>query len=307
MIIPLNYVGCDISKDSLDVHDRASGATRRMRNTKRQAALFAASLKGSQALVVMEATGAYDRILREALDRQGVAYARVNPTRARRFAQAAGFLAKTDAVDAKMLAMLGEALRVQPDAPLDPARRALALLQKRRDQLVQMRADEKKRLHTAGGAMAQSIGAHIAWLSREVAALDRSIAEAMNGETLKDDAKRLQSAPGVGRVAASVLIALLPELGRLSPKKIASLVGLAPVNNDSGALRGARRIKGGRRRVRQALYMAALAAARTDRRFAAFYEQILKRAHAKKIAIIAVARKLLVTLNAILRDKAYYA
>ncbi len=307
MTIHPRYVGCDISKQVLDIHDPRTGA-RRVANTATAAAAFAATLDANSACVVMEATGAYDRTLRHALAEHGVAYVRINPTRARRFAQAAGFLAKTDAVDARMLAALGSTLQPKAETPTDPARAALAQLQKRRDQLVQMRADEKKRRHDADGDLARSIDDHIHWLSRQVDAIDAKIETLVEQTgTLGEETERLRSAPGIGPVTATVLVAEMPELGRLSPRKIASLAGLAPVNHDSGAMRGSRRIKGGRRRVRQALYMAALAAIRQSKRFADFYQRIVERAKAKKVAIIAVARKLLTILNAMVRDKTNYA
>lgn len=308
MTIHLRYVGCDISKAFIDVFDPADGASRRLANEAGALAAFADGLKSPGALVVFEATGPYDRRLGEALAEAGVAYARVNPMRARRFAQAAGLFAKTDRVDARMLSRLGGALDLDADAPPDGARKALGLLAARRDQLVQMRADEKKRRHEAADEAARSIDEHLGWLSAEIARYDDEIAAFIkSAPALDDDARRLQSAPGVGPVAASVLLAQLPELGRLNPKQIAALAGLAPFNNDSGAFRGARRIKGGRRRVRQALYMAAFNAVRSSPHFKAFHDRILNRAKAKKVAIIAVARKLLITLNAMIRDKTAFA
>lgn len=302
------YVGCDVSKTTLDIFDPACGKAQRIANNENAAARLAGDLAGRDVIVVMEATGPYDRTLRSALDAAKARYARVNPARARRFAQAAGLLAKTDAVDAKMLAALGSALTLEPDRPEEECRKALAALTARRDQLVQIRADEKKRRHEAAGEAARSIDAHLAFLNAEVRRFNEEIDLLIqSAAALREDAERLTSAPGVGPVAAAVLLAQLPELGRLSPKEIAALAGLAPVNNDSGAFRGVRRIRGGRRRVRQALYMAALAAIRSCERFRDFHQRILDRSKAKKVAIIAVARKLLVILNAMLREKTEYA
>lgn len=308
MTVHQRYVGCDISKAFIDVFDPADGAARRLANEAVALAAFAGGLQGPGALVVFEATGPYDRRLAEALGAAGVAYARVNPMRARRFAQAAGLLAKTDKVDARMLSSLGRALDLEADAPPDDARKALGLLAARRDQLVQMRADEKKRRYEAAGEAARSIDAHLDWLSAEIARYDEEIAAFIKASpALDEDARRLQTAPGVGPVAASILLAQLPELGRLNPKQIAALAGLAPFNNDSDAFRGVRRIRGGRRRVRQALYMAAFNAVRSSPPFTEFHDRIYNRANAKKVAVIAVARKLLITLNAMLRDKTAFA
>lgn len=303
MTLHPRYIGCDISKAVIDIFDPADGGLRRIANEADALAAFASELCGSNALVVFEATGAYDRRLAGALAAAGVSYARVNPMRARRFAQAAGFLAKTDTVDARMLSSFGGALHLDADALPEGERKALGLLAARRDQLVQMRADEKKRRYDAAGDAVRSIEAHLLWLDAEIAHYDVMIAAHIKASpALDEDARRLQSAPGVGPVVATVLLAQLPELGSLNPKQIAALAGLAPFNNDSGAFRGVRRIKGGRRRVRQALYMAAFNAVRACPRFREFHDRILARAKARKVALIAVARKLLVVLNAIVRD-----
>ena len=308
MILHPLYVGCDISKHAIDIHDPSGRGARRIANTLADCSAFAVRLAGTGAMVVMEASGSYDGSLRQALALAGVAYARVNPTRARRFAQAAGYLAKTDAVDARMLAHLGASLRPAAETPLDTHRKALADLHKRRDQLVSMRADEKKRAHEADDIVLASIHRHVAWLSAEIDDLQQRIAALLEDcGQLKAHAGLLRTAPGIGPAAAIALTALMPELGALSPKQVASLAGLAPVNNDSGAFRGMRRIKAGRRRVRQALYMAALAAIRACPRFTTFYKRIRNAGKAAKLAIIAVARKLLTVLNAMVRDNRAFA
>ena len=308
MTIHPRYLGCDVSKDFLDIYDPEFTFVDRIANTAEEIAAFFEPLKDDSISVVFEATGAYDRTLRVILTGLGIGYARVNPTKARRYAQAAGFLAKTDAVDARMLQNFGETMKLPPDAPEDPNREALAALHKRRDQLVQMGSDEKKRRHIADATVKASIDSHIDCLETQVAAIDKEMKSLVNSsKELKDDAERLHSAPGIGPVTSTIILASLPELGLLSPKKIASLVGIAPVNNDSGTMRGKRRIKGGRGRVRKALYMAALGAIRKDKRFADFYDRIVERSGIKKVAIIAVARKLLTILNAMVRDKVTYA
>lgn len=265
MILHPLHIGCDISKSAIDIFDPRRGA-RRIANTAQDCSAFATGLCGTSALVVMEATGPYDGALCEALAQAGVPYARVNPTRARRFAQAAGLTAKTDAVDARMLSRLGQALRPDPQGPVDETRKALNQLHKRRDQLVQIRADEKKRAHHATGGALASIRHHIDWLSAEIEQIEASITELLGSAELKPQAEILRSAPGIGSVAATTLLALMPELGHLSSKQIASLAGLAPIARDSGAFRGLRRIGQGRSRVRKALYMAALTARRTSPR-----------------------------------------
>ena len=307
MTISPCYIGCDISKRILDLYDPSNGKALRIANTSDQIARLADQLAGRDVMVVMEATGAYDRALRAGLAEAGIGYARVNPTRARRFAQAAGLLAKTDAIDARMLSAMGQAMKLVPDAPEDPDRKTLHDLQKRRDQLVQIRADEKNRADLAEDDIALSVASHIAWLDQAIAELDDRIERFITDhKALGQTRAILLSAPGIGPVSANVLIAQMSELGQLSPKKIACLAGLAPVNHDSGAMRGARHIKGGRRRVRQALYMAALAATRCSKRLGQFYQRIKQRSKSVKIAIIATARKLLTILNAMIRDNAHY-
>lgn len=297
------FIGCDIAKAHLDLFEETSGQGFRIANTPEAIAAWLSSLDIGTAFVAFEATGPYDMALRRALDQAGCRFVRVNPARARAFARATGRLAKTDAIDARMLAAMARALALAPDRPADPARQGLARLHKRRDQLVEMRACERVRAREASDPTG-SLTRHLAWLDDEIATLERLIDEALRAdEALADMQALLRSAPGVGAVTATTLVALMPELGQCSPKAIAALAGLAPVNNDSGSLRGKRSIKGGRRRVRRALYMAALAAIRTSARFKAFYDTIKARRAAPKIALIAVARKLLTILNAMAKTK----
>jgi transposase len=306
MIHP-DFVGIDVSKLHLDVFD--AGVSERLANTPDVCAALAARLAYARRFVLFEATGAYDRRLRDALVRAGARFARVNPGRARDFARAAGFLAKTDAVDARMLAAMGQALAPNPDAAPDRDRERLAELVKRRDQLVRMRAQESvRRRECANSDVRADIDGHLAWLDRRIAQIEIRIkALGKASATIAAQIKRLQSAPGVGPVTASVLVALMPELGARSPKTIAALAGLAPLNADSGQRRGQRRIRGGRRRVREALYMAALSASRSKSPLGHFYRRLRQSGKSAKQAIIAVARKLLVTLNAMARDNAAFA
>lgn len=304
MIHP-DIVGCDVSKHALDLY--AAGLSERIDNTPAACTALAERLCGR--FVVFEATGGYDRALRAALIGAGVRFARVNPGRARDFARAAGFLAKTDKVDAKMLAAFGTALAPAAEAAPDPAREHLGGLVKRRDQLVKMRAQERvRRSETSAAAMREDLDAHLAWLDQRIKRIDAAIAAlCKTTASIKQTIAHLKSAPGVGQVTATVLVALMPELGARTPKTIAALAGLAPLNADSGQKRGQRRIKGGRRRVREALYMAALSAIRSNTRFASLYTRLRQAGKAPKQAIIAVARKLIVALNAMVRDNAAFA
>lgn len=304
MIIHAGFVGIDISKHHLDVFDTASGAER-VANTPEAAARLAARWGQSGSAVLFEATGVYDQALGRALAAAGVRFSRVNPGRARDFARAVGVLAKTDRVDARMLAAMAERLRPPPEPAADPERQRLARLAKRRDQLVAMRAQERTRRSECRDADTNDdLNRHLAFLDEAIAALERSVRQTIaDSERLALSARLLRSVPGIGPVAAATLLALMPELGSRSPKAVAALAGLAPLNADSGMFRGKRRVRGGRKRVRDALYMAAVAAIRSTSRFAAFYRNLRQAGKAPKLAIIALARKLLVTANAILRDQ----
>jgi transposase len=258
--------------------------------------------------VVFEATGIYDRELAEALRKAGIRFARINPARARDFARADGRLAKTDTIDARMLAVFGRRMAPAADQPAEPARNVLALLAKRRDQLVHMRAQEKNRRSEATDrTMIERIVRHLDFLNGEIKAIEAEIKTLIKAEPkISEQARLLRSAPGIGPVACMQLIAQMPELGCVGPKQVAALAGLAPFNVDSGSYRGKRAIGGGRKRVRDALYMAALNAVRRDATMKAFYQKLRTVGKPAKLALIAVARKLLTILNAMLRDRKNY-
>lgn len=252
--------------------------------------------------MLFEATGRYDRQLQQLLHQAGIGFARVNPLHARAFARATGQLAKTDTIDARLLAAMAQALNPPPQLPPDPERQELADLHRRRAQLVDVRQMERTRQHTASPAIASSIASHLSWLDTQIKQLDQQI-EALirRSATLTLAAGLLRTIPGIGPVSATALIALMPELGHRSGKTIAALGGLAPINRDSGQHRGKRSIAGGRAEVRKVLYMAAVTASRSKSRFAASYAVLTGRGKAAKLALIAIARKLLVTANAILK------
>jgi len=305
MIITSGFIGIDVSKHYLDVFEGGSSRTERLDNNEESLAPMVARWKNSDIFVLFEATGQYDLGLRRVLTAANIAFARVNPARARDFARATGVLAKTDVIDARMLAAMAQALAPARAAESDREREALALAHKRRDQLVHMRQQERtRRSECSDAAVLGDIESHLEWLDAHIAQRDEEIRHLLaQSERLDRTARLLRSIPGIGPVAAATLIALMPELGSLKPKKIAALAGLAPFNVDSGQFRGIRRIKGGRKRVRDALYMAAVAAARSHGRFRTNYERLRAAGKPAKLALIAIARKLLVTANAVLRDK----
>lgn len=307
MTIPLRCVGIDVSKCYLDIFDEAVGVPERIANVPHAITELVARWR-CNAFVVFEATGVYDRELREALRQAGIRFARINPARARDFARASGQLAKTDPIDARMLAAFARVMQPAAEQVATPARNALARLAKRRDQLVLMRSQEKNRRSEADDrTMAERISRLIKVLDGEIAEIDAEISALIKTEPeISDDALLMRSLPGVGPVACMQLIAQMPELGRVGPKQVAALAGLAPFNVDSGTHRGKRKIAGGRKRVRDALYMAALNAVHRAATFKAFYSRLRNAGKPAKLALIAVARKLLTILNAMIRDRKPY-
>jgi len=254
--------------------------------------------------IVLEASGGYERPLVAALGAAGLPVAVVNARQTRDFAKATGRLAKTDEIDARILALFAE--RIKPEVrPLpDRDQQALAALVARRRQLVEMRAAENNRLHTAPSeAVARSIRAVVATLSDQIEEAERQLNEAVEESSLwKEREELLTSVPGVGENTAHALIAELPELGEANRQEIAKLVGVAPLNCDSGQRRGQRTTWGGRASVRSSLYMAALVATRYNERLKDFYHRLLERGKAKKVALVAVTRKLLVILNTMVKN-----
>lgn len=309
MTLHPDVLGIDISKHHLDIFDPLGTTPARLANGVAAAERLASSLAQRDCLVVLEATGHYDLCLRRALAAAGVRYARVNPQQARDFARATRRQAKTDAIDARMLAELGQRLSLRCETPLDPERQQLASRSRRRDQLVSIRqAERTRRSECDDPEITASLDEHLAWLDTAIARLERSIHSLIEtSPALQRDEALLRSVPGVGPVTATVLLANLPELGHRSPKTIAALAGLAPYNNDSGKFVGKRSVRGGRKRVRDALYMAAVAAARSNTTLASFQHSLRATGKPPKLALIALARKMIVVLNAVLRDQAPFA
>ena len=308
MTIALAMLGIDVSQTRLDAYAHPAGQAEALANDARGIARLVARAQELGAFVVLEATSSYDQALIRALESAGAPFHRANPRKARQFAQAAGFLAKTDQVDARMLAAYGAALALRPTSPLSAARLQLKALVSRRDQLVELRKMERTRLAAAGPDwLTGSLRALIETLSGQIADIDRRIETCVKADAeLAEGWTRARSAPGVGPVAASVLLADMPELGLTDRRGVAALAGLAPLACDSGAFKGRRKIWGGRKRVRDALYMAALSAVRSGP-FKPTYQRMVADGKAPKLAIIAIARKLLVALNAAFRDKATFS
>jgi transposase len=297
------FVGIDISKTWLDIAVHESEVAWRAGNDDNGIAGLVKRLKGMKpTLIVLEATGGYEMQLVAELVQAKLPVVVTNPRKVRAFARSTGKLAKTDKLDAKLLAHFGAAIRpVVRSMPSEEEEQLTGLLVRRR-QLVDMLTVEKNRLHTVRPALRDDIREHIAWLQAKLAKLDEEIDQFLKKSSLwieKDTI--LRSTPGVGRVTSCTLLAMLPELGTLNRQEIAALVGVAPVNKDSGRKQGKRRVYGGRATVRSVLYMAARAAKRYNPRIKKFYDDLLRRGKGKKVASTACMRKLIVILNAMMR------
>lgn len=302
--MPQPVAGCDLSRAFIDVFRLPSAQSERIANTPESIARWL-DLLDRDVLVVFEATSGCDGELMAALAERGHPFSRVNPRQAREFARATGVLAKTDKVDARVLARMGATLDLPITVPTSASRARLGDFLRRRRQLVDMRKAEKLHRHSAGQPeILAAIEAMIDLLGRQIADHDRQIASLIaSDETLSDQAKLLSGVPGVGPTVLATLLGELPELGTLCRRRIASLAGLAPHARESGSWRGARRIWGGRRKVREALYIAALSASRRIPVLTAMRDRMREARKAPKTILIAVARQLLVILNAMLRSK----
>lgn len=300
------FVGIDIAKDKFDVARYGDKNDQILSNDAAGQSQLVAWLKEleGKVLVVVEATGGFEQDVVTALVEAETAVVKVNPKRARDFARATGRLAKTDKIDAHTLAAFAQAIRLEVTPLKDKTQLHLSALLTRRRQLVQMRTDEKLRLTTVSAAIRPSLDDHIAWLKAEILALETKIDKLIHDNPLWQ-AKRtkLMAIPGIGPATSLTLLAELPELGTLSPKKIAALVGVAPYNRDSGKFKGKRTIYGGRASVRRPLYMATVTAIRWNPVIKDFFQRLHEQLHKPyKVAVTACMRKLLVIMNAIIRD-----
>lgn len=299
------FVGIDVSKAHFDVAVHEQALEWQADNTAAGIGELLHRLQDvAPTLIVLEATGGFEVPLVAELAAVQLPVVVINPRRVRDFARSTGQLAKTDKLDAKLLAHFAAALRPTPRRlPTDQEEHLTALLT-RRKQLIEMLTVEKNRLSTVRPIMRSELEAHVAWLTERLASLDQDIDHFVQGSPLwqaKDTL--LKSVPGIGRITASTLLAMLPELGTLNRQHIAALVGVAPLNKESGRKRGKRRIYGGRAPVRNVLYMAALSAKAHNPTIKKFYEHLLARGKEKKVALTACMRKLLVILNAMVRTQ----
>jgi transposase len=297
------YVGIDVSKATLEVAERPEGTTQQVANEEAEIRTLVGRLgAASPALVVLEATGGYETAVVAALAAAGVPVVVANPRQVRDFGRATGQLAKTDRIDAQLLALFAERVRPTPRPLTDEITQALQALLTRRRQLLEMLMAERNRLEHASRAVQRSITQHIRWLEKQLARVDNDLDDMIESSPLwraKDDL--LQSVPGVGPRMSRTLLGELPELGTLTRKQIAALVGVAPHARDSGTLRGRRSVWGGRATVRSALYMSALVASRFNPVIRTFYQRLRTAGKPPKVALTACMRKLLIILNAMAR------
>jgi transposase len=299
------WIGIDVSKAHLDVYARPSGEACRFDNDESgRKALRKWLLRFAACHVVMEPTGGYERALVRELLEAKVIFSVVNARQIRDFARATGKLAKTDQVDAEVMAHFGEAIKPQPRAELDPSAELMEALLVRRRQLVEMRVMEQNRRPLASAVIRPRIDQHVAVLTAQIAQIDDELEQLIKqSQRWREHEDLLTSVPGIGPVTARTMTAMLPELGTLDRKQIAALVGVAPFNRDSGVLKGKRHIRGGRKAVRDVLYMAALSASLHNPVFKRLYARLCEAGKLHKVALVACMRKLLTILNAMVRDQ----
>lgn len=299
------FVGVDVSKTALDVANFGEEKVMRYENKSQGIVELLAEISTGAlvTLLVVEASGGFERGLVAEAAAAKLPVVVVNPTRVRNFARAKGQLAKTDKIDARMIAAFAEAIRPDVRTLADEDQQLIKALVTRRRQLIEMQTAEKNRLGTVNPALTNRLEKHLAWLAAELADIEAELDDWIAHNThWRETRTRLESVPGVGKITSFTLLAELPELGSLSRQKIAALVGLAPFNRDSGRFRGRRHIFGGRSDVRSVLYMAALSGIRFNPVLKAFYDRLIAKGKLPKVAITACMRKLLTILNAIIRD-----
>ena len=299
------FVGIDVAKDKLDIAVLGEKKANQVGNDEKGiASLIKKMQELAPKLIVVEATGGYQRAVVLGLYEAGLPVAVVNPTRVRNFARAQGLLAKTDKLDAFNLAQFGKQVKPRRFEAKSEAGNQLSALLTRRRQVEEMLKAEKNRLRTVPASMRSSVERMIEVLKAEIKQLEKELDRFMKeNEDWQEQEELLTSAKGVGRVTAATLLAELPELGKLDNKQIAALVGVAPMNSDSGKKRGYRRTRGGRVGVRNVLYMSTLVATRYNPTIKPHYQKMLKRGKVKKVALTACMRKFLTILNAMIRDK----
>lgn len=300
-------VGIDVAKATLVIAVRPTGECWETTNEPRALSLLARRLRTlDPTCIILEATGRYHQAVHRVLTDAGLPVAVVNPRQTHAFAKTLNRLAKTDTIDAHVLAHYAEVIPARLTVAPDDETLALHDLVVRRRQLIEMRTAESNRLDCASPAAARLLRAHLAWLARQLTQVERDLAQLLQQPRFRSRVAILQSVPGIGAQSAATLVTELPELGHLSHKQLAALVGVAPLNRDSGQFRGRRTTWGGRRTVRSALYMPTLAAIRFNHDIRAFYQRLVAAGRPKQVAVIACQHKLITILNALLRQNRHW-
>ena len=297
------HIGIDVSKTHLDLHISENKFSKRFSNDAKGLEELVSHMPSTSATVVMEATGGLEKQAHIALHKKGIPVSIVNPRSVRRLAQGMGILAKTDKLDAEVLARYGDIVQPAITEPRSTQKQKLFELVNRRRQLVHMTIQEKNRLLQSSKLLAKEIRSVLAFLQRKIAALETKIKRIINEDKrLSEIRDILVSVPGVGETAAVQLLTELPELGKVNDRKIAALVGVAPLNCDSGKMRGKRAIWGGRVNVRNMLFMVALVATRHNPKIKEYYHKLCQKGKPKKVALVACMRKLLIITNHMVAD-----
>lgn len=298
------YVGIDVSKKHLDYTWLPDGSKYRCENTDEGLkSLITAISQVEVALITLEATGGYHNLAVRKLQQAGLPVAVVNPRQVRDLAKASGRLAKTDRLDAAIIARYGQVMQPSPQAPKDQARVDIENLTRRRNQLVTLRHMEKNHLENADPKSRQSIDLIMNLLTSQIDEIEKGLKETVAGDQqLARQYEIITSVPGVGLILAAMLLGSMPELGQINRKQAASMIGVAPFNHDSGQKQGRRQIVGGRAKIRDVLYMAVIAAIRFNFKIKAFYHKLVDSGKKPKVAIVACMRKLIVILNSMLKN-----
>lgn len=298
------YIGIDVSKAMLDIYFPDSQKLTQLSNDEAGLSHLSKLLGGSKVRVVMEATGGLEKGVHTHLSRQGHGVSIVNPRSVRRLAQGLGLLAKTDTLDAKLLSRYGEIVKPAETPPRSPQEQTLWDLVTRRRQLVEMIVQEKNRLTAASGELKEDVAVVLQFLQDQVKKIEFKLQELIAGhEEMSKNRDILMSVPGIGETTAIQLLTELPELGKVSDKKIAALVGVAPFSCDSGKMKGKRTIWGGRTSVRNSLYMIALVACRHNPSIKSYYQRLCEKGKPKKVSLVACMRKILIIANHMLANQ----
>jgi len=298
------FVGIDVAKDTLAVYVSSTGEDLEFTNDKKgHRKLIRLCKRIGPEKICLEATGGYQTELMLALTRQELPVSMVNPRRVRYFAKGVGLLAKTDKIDSQVLARYAEMVEPEVTVMPDEEHRTLTALIRRRDQLIDMLTAEKNRLKLSPATVKKGLRKHVKWLEKQLSDIEKEIRQTMKQSSMWDDARLLETLPGVSVVSSAAILAELPEIGKVSNKRIAAICGVAPFTQRSGKWRGQEKIQGGRKRVRDKLFMAAFNSVKYNPEMKAYFERLIARGKLYKVAMVAVMRKLICLCNSMIKNQ----